>query len=169
MVRIVIYQTGWVEFTRPADATAYATADVIGTTPGTVLTFADAAPRMGGIGRIVGATIVKNSTGALGGTRLAFYSTPPTAIDDNSPAKLLYADSYLGEIRLDTMATYGTGSDAMVAQAAFNLSVYPSLVFRADTSTRNLYAVLMTTGAYTPTSGEKFKIRLDLEWQVPTL
>lgn len=165
MLKKVIQQTQWVEFTRPADITAYASSDVIGTTPGAVLTFTDAAPRGGGIGRVVGATLVKNSTGALGATRLALYSSAPTAIDDNSPAKLLYADAYIGEIRFDSMATFGTGSDAMFAQASFMSSVYPSLAYRSDSSTRNLYGVLLTVAAYTPANAEKFKIRLDLEWQ----
>lgn len=155
------------EFVRPADTTAYTNKDVIGTTPGTVMTFAGAAPKTGGVGCITNALV--RIQGAWGPSQsLVFYSTAPSAVDDNSPWPFLYASDYIGSIPLiaESSDSMGSGSDSTARIATLNTIITPSIVFRCAAGSRDIYAVLVAMGNSAPTtSAARISVSLTIDWQ----
>jgi hypothetical protein len=153
-----------VEFARPSDTTAYTAKDVVGNTGvAAVITFADAARVNGGAGNIVKGRLFTNSATAMLGAvlRLHLYKESPTAIADNAPFTLLYANrsKRIGYIDFPALATEGTGSDASSA-----LWVDIPLNFTTAASDTNLYGVLevVTVGA-APASAQNFTVALNIE------
>lgn len=148
-------------FTRPADTTAYAAQDVVSnsTSSPVVLTFSGAARANGGSGIILAARHLKNSTTTTGATyRLHLYKVAPTAINDNAPFTLLYANraSRIGFIDFNH-ATGAAGSDSSNA-----LTTIVNLPFVCDAAASSLFGILTVTSAYTPTSGEQHFIELSI-------
>jgi hypothetical protein len=148
-------------FTRPSDTTAYAAQDIVcnSTSAPVVLTFSGAGRANGGSGIILAARHLKSSTTTTGATyRLHLYKVAPTAINDNAPFTLLYANraNRIGFIDFSHAAA-GTGSDATNA-----LTTFANLPFVCDSAASALYGLLVVTSAYTPTSGEQHFIELSI-------
>lgn len=148
-------------FTRPSDTTAYAAQDVVSnsTSAPSVLTFSAAAQANGGTGLILSARHMKSSAAITGATyRLHLYRVAPTAINDNSPFTLLYANraNRIGFIDFNHQ-TGGTGSDASNA-----LTTFVNLPFVCDAASANIFGILTVTSAYTPTSAEQHFIELHI-------
>lgn len=139
------------EFTRPANTTAYAAKDVVGTDPGAALEFASIARAAGGSGYITKVVVSTTDTGpstASARFRLHLYNTSaPSGITDNSPNTVLYADraKYLGYIDLlpATIEGAGSGAVAEVVDIAF-----PFVTSGND----DLWGVLETLDAITPSA-----------------
>jgi hypothetical protein len=152
-----------VEITRPATTPTYTARDVISADPAAVITFAGCARVNGGCGYIVKARLFTNSVTAMLGAviRLHLYHTAPTAIADDSPMALLYANAAkrIGFIDFPALATEGTGSDSSAS-----LWVDMPLKFKCAAASKNLYglAELTTVGA-APASGQKLYLFLDVE------
>lgn len=153
-----------VEFTRPSDTTAYTAKDVCGNTgTAAVLTFADICRTTGGSGNIVKGRIFTDSATALLGTqfRLHLYKQAPTAIADNSPFTLLYANrsKRIGYLDFPALATEGTGSDS-----SSSLWVDLPLNFTCYAGGNDLYGVLevLVVGA-APASAQKVFVALNAE------
>lgn len=148
-------------FTRPADTTAYAAQDVVSnsTSVPSVLTFSNAARVNGGTGLILSARHLKNSTTTTGATyRLHLYTAAPSAINDNNPFTLLYANRAIRIGFIDfNHQTGGTGSDSTNA-----LTTFVNLPFVCDAVSTSLFGILTVTSAYTPTSGEQHFIELQI-------
>lgn len=146
-------------FTRPADTTAYAAQDVVSnsTSSPAVLTFAAAGRYPGSSGIILSARHMKSSTSTSGATyRLHLYRVAPTAIADNAPFTMLYANRANRVGFIDFLhSAAGAGSDCTNA-----LSTFVNLPFLCEASTVNLFGILTVTGAYTPTSGEQHYVEL---------
>jgi hypothetical protein len=144
-------------FTRPADTTAYAAQDVVSnsTTAPSVLVFPNAGRANGSSGVILSARHLKSST-VVGSYRLHLYRVAPTAINDNAPFALLYANrtSRVGFIDF-SHSTGGTGSDSTNA-----LTTFVNLPFVCDAAASQLLGVLTASSAYTPVSGEQHFIEL---------
>ncbi len=154
------------EFTRPNDTTAYATGDVVSTTgPNSILTFTNAARIVGGSGFVTKAKIFTSKTSTA--FRLLLFNTALTAIADNSPWTLLYADraSYTcvipptGAFGAITEGAGGTGF-MLIDTTTAQYVKYPFLCAGGD---RNLYGVIVTTGAYTPDAQQTFSVQLSIE------
>ena len=148
-------------FTRPSDTTAYAAQDVVSnsTSAPSVLTFSAAAQTSGGTGLILSARHLKSSATTTGATyRLHLYRVAPTAINDNSPFTLLFANraNRIGFIDFNHQ-TGGTGSDASNA-----LTTFVNLPFVCDAASANIFGILTVTSAYTPTSAEQHFIELHI-------
>jgi hypothetical protein len=137
-------------FARPDNTTAYGAGDVVGTDPATNLTFLD----MGVAGEeliILGARVlVKKETAALSlppgcsKFKLHLYSAAPTALVDNVAFALPYVDGdkYVGCITFSTPIDKG---DVLFSQDdGINMPV--------NLASPNLYGILETVGAYTPTA-----------------
>ena len=141
-----------VEFTRPADTTAYAAKDVVCTTIAALLTF-DLARVVGGSGTLTKLRLWTDQSTNVAIYRLHFYHTAPTAIADNAPFTLLWANraKRSGFIDVGPCATEGTGSDAANAQ---NADV--RLPFVCAAADRNLYAIVETLTAFTPASAQQY-------------
>lgn len=153
-----------VEKTRPANTTAYAANDVISedatADTGTAWTFA----HPGNSGLITRATVVKDAgsdTPAL--TLFLFRGTPTGELDDNAAnTNPVYADiaDYIGHIDFDAMESLGASTSWVLATPGTggNLPL-PFVIDDED----NLYGVLVTRDAWTPGSGEKITITLQVE------
>ncbi len=142
-----------VNFTRPSNTDAYAAKDVVGNTgTAAVITFAD----LGAQGFIIGARVMTSQKTCVAGLRLHLYSVAPTAIADNSPFLLLYANraNKLCTIDFPTLSTEdATNSTGAIAE------VYDRpLPYVAATDT--IYGVLETRDAFTPDSAQTFFIEL---------
>ena len=148
-------------FTRPADTTAYAAQDVVSnsTSAPSILTFSGVARANGGSGLILSARHIKSSTTTTGATyRLHLYKVAVSAINDNSPFTLLYANraNRIGFIDFNHVSG-GSGSDASNA-----LTTFVNLPFVCDAASANIFGILTVTSAYTPTSAEQHFIELHI-------
>lgn len=156
-----------VELTRPADTTAYAAKDVVSdsTSAPTVLTFANFARANGGTGIIVRARLMTDQKTNTAAYRLHLFHTAPTAINDNSPYTMLYANAAyrIGMIDFPACATEDSTNSTAAASmrpSADGSSGPPNLWFGCAAESRAIYGVLETTGAFTPASGQKFYVEL---------
>lgn len=150
--------------TRPANTTAYTAADVIGVADsGTPANAGSAIHEFAGIGpkgghvRLTASTLRVNLSAVTSGMTsfaLHLYNAAPTAILDNAAFDLPSGDraAYLGSIALGTPADLG--STLFIANDAINKHV------KLAPGSTSLYALLVTAGAYTPTSGEVFAVTL---------
>jgi hypothetical protein len=147
------------EFTRPADTTAYTAGDVVGTSPAAVITLSNCARVAGGSGIITSVRLAADSaTTANGIFRVYFFSTAPTAIADNSPFTLLWANRAIRVGAVDlTLRTEGSGSDSA---EAFNSSVV--VPFTCASSSKDLTAVLVAEAAYAPKNAGLFRLEVGI-------
>jgi hypothetical protein len=147
---------------RPADTSAYTAFDTISTSTSTpaVITFSNVARINGGTGYITKARGVTNQVTCTARTRLHLYNVAPTAINDNAPQTLLYANraGYQGSIDLGAYSTEATGSDCAVAA-----NTSPRMPFACAGGDRNLYGMLETLDAFTPASAQGFFTELMAE------
>lgn len=133
-------------FARPNNSTGYTAKDAVSnsTSAPTVLTFANMARENGGSGSITKARLfIDSATAMLGAAfRLHLYHTAPTAINDNSPFMLLYANraSRVGFIDFPATVTEGTGSDSSAS-----LWVDLPLTFTCAAADNDLYGLLEIT------------------------
>lgn len=155
--------TSTLSFARPANTTAYTSADVIGVADS--VTPADAgsaihtfvgASRAGGRIQITSASITISVTAIPSGMttfKLHLYDVAPaSAILDNAAFSTSTADrlNYRGSIDF-TIGAVGAGF--LYASATVNQVL--------QTTTANLFGVLQTGGGYTPTSGANFSVILN--------
>lgn len=138
--------------TRPADTTAYTAGDVVGTATSGVRQLVGAG-RPGGAIQITSCDLTIALTDIPSGMtsfRLHLYMEPPVDILDNAAFTAAAADrtSYRGFVDL-TPAVIGSGFLYATAD-------YIGKNLRLTSS--SLWGVLVTNGAYTPTSGEALTI-----------
>ena len=147
--------------TRPSDTTAYAAKDVVtdSTSSPTVLEFSDIANVVGGSGYIVKAILLTNQSTNTSRFRLHLYHTAPTAINDNSPFTLLWANrvNRIGYLDFVACSTEGTGSD--MAQSQSDTVRLPFIT----SATKHLYGLLESLDAFTPASAQLFYIVLNAD------
>lgn len=143
--------------TRPANTTAYAATDVIGDTGGSaILTF----PNMGLAGRQINITevtvVIESSSIPSGLTTLALkvYNASPTAIADNALYDLLSGDRTAFQKSIDLNIVVDEGSTLV--------SHTPNLneIVKLGASSSSLFCLLQTPNAFTPTSGQVFRVRI---------
>ncbi len=164
------------EFTRPNDTTAYAANDVIGSNPAAVMTFTNCGRVAGGNGVIRKMKLFKSATGGNGGAgvgavRLYLFSVAPTAVVDNSPWVLKYAEraDYLAQypngtfFAMDLLSNSTAGSTAGGTFGLTAFPFYPNIPFVCAGGDTSLYGVLVLNGSYTPIANETFSIELTLE------
>jgi len=138
--------------TRPADTTAYAAGDVIGTATNHVLTFEDAIDEMGGDGAdilvIAKAWVIDSAKEAtLPSLELWLFTTAPAAQADNAAFGVTDAELLAGFVGIFSLSTNyaGKASDNCVFESdeqAINCQLAGS----------DLYGVLVVRNAYTPIS-----------------
>lgn len=153
-----------INLTRTADTNPYLAGDVVGASVaagGAVLTFNAGGPAAGGQAIITSAQFEIDLAAIISGMtsyRLHLYNaTPPGNLADNAPWDLPSGDraSYLGYLDLGTPVD--VGSTLYVETNGINkqLTVPAGSV---------LFGYLVTNGAYTPSSGDVFKITPHLAW-----
>lgn len=156
--------------TRPSNTTAYTAKDAISnsTSAPTVLTFTSIVNTAGDSGYIVKARMMTNDSTCTARFRLHLYDTAPTAINDNDPFTLLYANANkrIGYIDFPAQFTEGTGSNASTAiwlSGTLNNASTQSpqgVVPFVTVGATSIYGLLEILDAYTPLSAETFYIEL---------
>lgn len=159
---------GSVSITRPSNILAYTAGDMIGqadagtpANPGdAVLKFADIG-NPGGTLKIVGADLLvflAAVPAGMGIFTLHLYDGVPDAKLDNGAWTFAGANDrakYLGSIQIGTPAV--VGATLFVVNDALSKQV------KLAAGSSDLYGVLVSAGGYTPTSGEQYKVRLQVE------
>jgi hypothetical protein len=149
--------------TRPADTTAYAAGDAMAdsTSAPTVLTFANCARENGGGGVIQSAVLI-DSTGQATAldVDLVLYDTSITPTNDNAAWAPSDSDA---NTSVGFIAFRGTSTSGGTSKSSNNNVIDPGALsksFKCASSSKNLYGQLVARNAYTPVSGEAFKVRL---------
>lgn len=156
-----------VEFSRPANTTAYAANKVV--SDGATVAIPPLLPtgnstytlKNGASYQVKSVQLVSNSSGTTNATfDLYLYSSGVTAVADQGAFNPAYADKTT-RIGKTTLSCY-TGDTNTTMKEAVNTDV--NHVFRGTTYTESngLGFLLVATAAYTPTSAEKFFLKVTL-------
>lgn len=150
--------------TRPADTSIYAAGDEISTSTSspTIMTFSGCARANGGTGVILGATVIDSSAQTTKPQlELWLFDTTSTPNNDNAafaPSDGV-AETCIGVISLSTNYV---GDPATSGNIVFE-SGPVSLPYVCGGSSSDLFGRIVVRNAYTPTSAEKFTVRLRLQ------
>lgn len=155
-----------VELTRPADTTAYAANDVVSdsTSATTPLTIAGVARFNGGSGYIVGMRLVTNLKSITPHIRVHLLSSIAslTVAADNVAYKAVYAD-IAKRIGSYDLAALSTPADTTNSDLSGVTDFTMRIPFICGAAVADIYVVLETLDIFTPASGEKFTLFLDLD------
>lgn len=150
------------EFTRPTDTTTYTAFDVVGPAVTANLTFSNVARVNGGTGYIVGFRLMTSNVAAVLGKRfrLHLFHTAPTAIADNSPYTMLYANraNRVGYLDTGGANTEGAGSDAYTAR-----NITDRLPFVCAGGSDDLFGILEILDGFQPGNAQTFYVELAVE------
>jgi hypothetical protein len=149
------------EFTRPANVTAYDAKDVIGPATAAVGILLNIGRFPASSGYVTKARLVTDNKSAGNRVRVWLYTAPPTAISDNAPFALLYANraERIGFIDLPALAS----EDAASSDCASAMNADIRVSFSMAAGSKNLHYVLETLDAVTPNSGQKYFLELTAE------
>ena len=149
-------------FTRPADTTAYTSADLVAnsTTAGSVIPLQWNLDRLGGAGTVIAARISKSATSATAATfNVHLFSASPVVTNgDNGAFAISTARNYIGKIAVD-MSSGGQAGTAYLTKTSSAVSLgvgqasLPSVI----------YGLLEAGAGYTPASGEIFDVTLIIQ------
>jgi hypothetical protein len=149
-----------ISFTRPADATAYASGDIVANsvTAGSVvpLNFPNVSNGIGRAVQIRRVRIGKSTTGVTGASfRLHLFNVLPTVSSGDNAAISIATGmaKYLGQVDVTVGQAFGDGA---AGQATTEINCHP--VGGAS----NLYGLLEARGAYTPGISEVFTVALEV-------
>ena len=145
-----------VTFARPANVTPYNANDAVNN--GFALEFTNAGAIQEGTGYITKALLRTNVAANTQQMRLHLFKNDPAPIPaDNDPYLLewFWADFYIGFIDFPPLSTEGAGSDSAGAMLDGI-----RLAYNCEVGQTSIYGVLETKSAFTPTSGQEFKIEL---------
>ena len=149
-------------FTRPANTTQYAAGDVVSDDAASpsIITFSNCAQVDAGSGTIVSAHIVSSAAqGTLPDMELYIFDTSVTAVNDNAAFTVTDAEmrTCVACIAFE-QANWKTS--ALNSRCEGSTGIYN---FVCGSGSRDLYGLLVERGTYTPASGERFDIRLNIE------
>lgn len=146
-----------VTITRPSNTTAYTAGDVIGDTGGSaIITLPSIGPSGGYVLFQSVRLLIANTSVPSGmtGFRLHLYTASPTAIADNAAFDLVSGEvaNYAGYIDLPTPQDLGS--------TLFTQADYCGTAVKLASASTSLFAELETRGAYTPSSGTAYNLRV---------
>lgn len=161
------------EMTRVADTNAYAIDDAITTTvtAGSVVPLEfTVASRIGDAGFIVGARMETNSATAFAAMRLHLFNQAPFAAagyqGDNAALALTYTaittgaagtnPNYIGYIDFTTFLAFSSSAYSIGEASPTELA------FKPASSSLLIYGLLQAKAAFTPASGQKFNMTLEV-------
>jgi hypothetical protein len=150
------------ELVRPSDTTNYAANDVVGFTAGaTVGVLADAFSENGASGYITKVELMVDQVADVLPYRVFFFSTAPTAIADNAPFTITYADldKMIGYVDIANLGVEGSGGTG-----AYGFWNGPPILAKAKSDGNDLYWVLVIKSAQTtPPSAKKYKLQVTVD------
>lgn len=150
-------------FTRPANTTAYASGDLVANST----TAASVVPLSWGVGAVGGAGIIRglrlytdNKTVTNGSFRVFLFTADPgvPTAGDNGALAVASAADYLDVVAVDLSSgalaggTTGKGKRSAALAIPFRLGINDKL-----------YGLIDAQAAYTPASGETFRVTLEIE------
>jgi hypothetical protein len=151
-------------FNRPADTTAYASADLVANTvtAGSVTPLSWTAPRYAtGSGHVRRVRFKKSQTTTTNAIfRLHLYTSSPTCANGDNGAWSTNHSGYLGSFEIDitastgrtfTDSTWGPGTPSVGTEVGFDIA-----------SGSTVYGLIEARGAYTPASAETFTVELEI-------
>lgn len=145
-----------ITFTRPANTTAYAAGDVVGSATSAIHELTGAASSSSFVFVQSIQLLISNTSVPSGmtGFRVHLYSSAPTAISDNAAYTFTTSDlaAWQDSFDLSTPAVRGS----MLRSQAY----YQGGVMKLQPASSSLYAVIETLGAYTPASGTAYTLRV---------
>ena len=147
--------------TRPANTTAYAAGEVIGTATTDVIAIAGVARLPGGSGLVTDALVIDQG-GAAAAVALEVYlfSVTPTAQADQTAFALSSTD-LAGLIAIVPLnVSYVTNAGAGTTGSRVYTATGINTGFVCASGSEALYAVLVVRAAYTPVSGEQLTVVL---------
>lgn len=153
------------EFTRPANTTAYNANDVVSdnVTTTTPCLLTNALRVNAGTGYIVRASLVTNKKSITPRFRVhLFNANTMTIAADHAQFKEVYADNALRLGYFDLVAMT-TGADATNSDLSRSQDNTLRHFIKAAAATRNIYYVLETLDAFTPASGQLFRLQLFMD------
>lgn len=152
-------------FTRPANATAYASGQMVAnsTTAGSVTPIALAVARVnGGTAAIPTLKLGKSSTGVTNASfRVHLYRNSPTASNGDGGAWLTTSSVYLGyaDVTMDKVFTDEASGTGVLKDSAGNAR---TLLTDTAAGSQNIYALIEARAAYTPVSAETFTLTAEV-------
>lgn len=147
-------------FTRPADATPYASGDLVAnsTTAGSVVPIAVVFGSGGATENQIELSrlrLFKSTTGVTGATfRIHLFSTLPTVSAGDNAAIVIAtgAAGYLGFFDIAAMQSFTDGANGAITTGSNRIVL---------TGTATIYALIEARGAYTPGTSETFTLTLE--------
>lgn len=142
--------------TRPADTTAYAVGDVIGTIPAALAQLTNVGRVTGGSGMILGARLRTSQSTCVAQVDLHLYNAADaTTQADNDLMQALAANDgkRQGIIAMPGLATMGAGSDIAHAE-----DMTLRLPVRCADGQTSLWLALKTNTAFTPANAQTFRV-----------
>lgn len=152
-----------VEFTRPADTTAYGINDVVSdsTSATTMQEIANAGRVSGGSGYIVGIRIATDKKSITPQLRIHLFNTSGATLSvDNANWQDKYAD-VAKRIAYYDMPAMTTGADTTNSDMSRTVDMTMRIPYICTAT--SLYFVLETLTAFTPASGQKFTITIFMD------
>jgi len=147
--------------TRSANTTAYSINQVVANANGTILTFTNLARITGGSGYITKARLITNQLNNTASFRLHLFHTAPTSQTDGSAYQLLWAnrDKAIGTIDIPALTSEGAGGST---DSSRGINSDIRLAFSGG-ATADIFVIVQTLSAFTPTSGQFFYLELTAE------
>lgn len=145
-------------FTRPANTTAYAVGDIVGTASPVVNTVAGLARVAAGSGYITGVRLTTDKKSITPRIRIHFYNdVSVTVAADNAAFESLYAEDTLsiGTVTLGAMTTPADTTNSDMSSAEDMTIRIP---FVCEGGVLDIYYALETLDVFTPASGEHFRL-----------
>lgn len=155
-------------FVRPADTVAYAVGDLIGasTTAGAsnILTF-NAARILGGSGRIIRMRGFTDDPDCVATIRLHLMKTAvASTVGDNAPITKTVPNYALGYGYADITFSAGAVANNIFSNGAKGyMANVPAIAFDVEATTANIYALMEARTAFTPKSGQRIGVSLELD------
>jgi hypothetical protein len=118
----------------------------------------------GGTSYIVKARLMTDQKTCAARFRLHLYRSAPTAVNDNAPYPILYANNAI-RIGSITFPALGT-EDPTNSTAAYAICVPgdgSNLPLEASSASQTVYGLLETLDAFTPAAAQKFYIGLSFD------
>ena len=151
--------TTGVSVTRPADTTAYAPGDVVGTAVTGTLIIPNASFGEFDAGIIQQAVVVSSAAvGTSPDLELWLFDSTVAAIADNAA----WAPTDAEMLTLVGIVEFPTADWKLASTSAVCVADNISLPFNTKKGTSKLYGVLVVRNAYVPVSGEIFTLRLQV-------
>ncbi len=155
-----------VELTRPSDTTAYTSGDIVSnsTVATTLMEFASVAATNGASCYITGIHIITDKKAITPQFRLHFWnaSDPTTSADNAANRSPLYADDskYCGYWDMPPMQS---SADTTNGTSSWSTDESCRIPVKCGASTTSLWVLMETLSAFTPSSGQKFRVTLKVD------